>query len=668
MIGWAAATGTVGVEAVVLFLIVFLWQFPHFLAIAWVHREDYARGGHRMLPCVDPSGAITARQSVVHALVLVPVGLMPTVVGVAGGWYFAGCPARGPVLSAPRRSASRRDVSDRPPGGSSGASFLYLPVDPAPAPGQPDAGLTAGPPRTTTARRWTIDGTRPRPYGRDEHPAPAAGTPSVQAPPVSPGKVAMWLFLATEVMFFTGLIGSYVVLRAGSPPTAFSNLYAPATDLKGLEDSQGVEVESVGPNPIHGRGDHPPCPERRPPADRGPEPRERRRASRRRPRPHRRDVQAPGRGAGPRTGIRRSDGQVEGAKTYNWPQPYDHETNPLSIDLTAVNTFFLICSSVTMVLALSAVQRNDQKRLVMFLAATVLIGSVFVGIQFIEYRKLMFADAHSIGREPQRPFPARFQPVRLVLLHDDRIPRSPRHRRRDPPGVHPDPGDPRQIHRRESQLRRAGRPLLALRGPRVDLAVHGRLPDLTPIRSRFLARAEGRPMTEPHRTFDQQQHVESHAPYMTLFFVLLNYTAMEYVYAKCHTLRVLPLALMGTGVFLTIVTAVVAGIFHWHFNRRWVYLTILPAVLLSFLPLPLIVGLLILAVTKAALVGIWFMHLKFEGRWVYYMLVPAGILAVIFTTALYPDMAMQTTADDQESQEEPLSSLGLPPAPARVIS
>src|SRR3954469_1506884 len=75
-----------------------------------------------------------------------------------------------------------------------------------------------------------------------------AGQTAVQHPPVSPGKVAMWLFLATEVMFFTGLIGSYIVLRAGSPPTAFSNLYPPATDLRGLENTRGVEIESAGPN------------------------------------------------------------------------------------------------------------------------------------------------------------------------------------------------------------------------------------------------------------------------------------------------------------------------------------------------------------------------------------------------------------------------------------
>ncbi len=228
-------------------------------------------------------------------------------------------------------------------------------------------------------------------------PHPPLGQPTVQGPPVTPGKVAMWLFLATEVMFFTGLIGSYVVLRAGSPPTAFSNLFSPATDLKGLEGSQGVHVEAVGPNR-----------ERvlelvRTAINFGREPVDTL------SREHVEELLDSGQaltGGMPPAKAQALKAELEsagataklqGLKTYNWPQPYDHATNPLSIDLTAINTFFLICSSVTMVLALSAVQRGDQRRLVMFLAATVLIGSVFVGIQFIEYRKLMFADAHSIG-------------------------------------------------------------------------------------------------------------------------------------------------------------------------------------------------------------------------------------------------------------------------------
>src|SRR5512133_1134075 len=80
-----------------------------------------------------------------------------------------------------------------------------------------------------------------------DHVTPAAVT-AVQHPPVTPGKVAMWLFLATEIMFFTGLIGSYIVLRAGSPPTAYSNLYPPRTDLGDLQDTRGVILKSVGPN------------------------------------------------------------------------------------------------------------------------------------------------------------------------------------------------------------------------------------------------------------------------------------------------------------------------------------------------------------------------------------------------------------------------------------
>lgn len=175
-------------------------------------------------------------------------------------------------------------------------------------------------------------------------------------------------------------------------------------------------------------------------------------------------------------------------------------------------------------------------------------------------------------------------------------------------------------------------------------------------------------MTEHNRTFAQQQHVESHAPYLTVFFVLLNYTAMEYVYAKFHTLRILPLALLTTALILTIGTAICSNVFHLQFNRRWVYLTMVPALLLAILPFPLLLGLLILAITKAALVGIWFMHLKFEGNWVYFMLIPAGILAIILTVALYPDMAMQTTIEDQASQEESLSLLDYFPAPGLLAS
>jgi protoheme IX farnesyltransferase len=88
--GWAAARGSLSLEGWGLFLIVFLWQLPHFLAIAWLLREDYERGGFRMLPVDDPSGASTGRHIALSALALVPVCLMPTLTGLAGPVYFFG--------------------------------------------------------------------------------------------------------------------------------------------------------------------------------------------------------------------------------------------------------------------------------------------------------------------------------------------------------------------------------------------------------------------------------------------------------------------------------------------------------------------------------------------------------------------------------------------------
>jgi protoheme IX farnesyltransferase len=127
VIGWAAATGRLGVEAWALFLIVFLWQFPHFLAIAWIYRDDYARGGHRMLPSVDPSGVMTGRQATSYALALLPAGLMPTAVGLAGPYYFVGALALGLFyLAASLRFWS--DVSDLSARRLLRASFLYLPA------------------------------------------------------------------------------------------------------------------------------------------------------------------------------------------------------------------------------------------------------------------------------------------------------------------------------------------------------------------------------------------------------------------------------------------------------------------------------------------------------------------------------------------------------------
>jgi heme o synthase len=88
VIGWAAATGTLSRGGWVLFGIVFLWQLPHFLAIAWIYREDYARAGFPMLPVIEPDGRSTGRQSVVYAAALLPLSLAPTIQGMADTMYF----------------------------------------------------------------------------------------------------------------------------------------------------------------------------------------------------------------------------------------------------------------------------------------------------------------------------------------------------------------------------------------------------------------------------------------------------------------------------------------------------------------------------------------------------------------------------------------------------
>jgi protoheme IX farnesyltransferase len=95
LIGYAAAHGTLTADAWVLYAILFLWQFPHFLAIAWMYREDYARGGIKMLPVVEPDGERTARQILLGAALLVPVSLLPTWLNMAGKLYLGGAAVLG---------------------------------------------------------------------------------------------------------------------------------------------------------------------------------------------------------------------------------------------------------------------------------------------------------------------------------------------------------------------------------------------------------------------------------------------------------------------------------------------------------------------------------------------------------------------------------------------
>jgi cytochrome c oxidase subunit 4 len=126
-------------------------------------------------------------------------------------------------------------------------------------------------------------------------------------------------------------------------------------------------------------------------------------------------------------------------------------------------------------------------------------------------------------------------------------------------------------------------------------------------------------MSETNLTQDQEIYVESHAPYLKVFFALLVLTLIEYFYAH---------------IFKDSFATLVLGLMFW-------------------------------AVVKASLVGWYFMHLKFEGRWVYYMLVPAGILAAVFIFALTPDIAMQPAIDEGTSEDEASSFISAPYSPGR---
>jgi len=89
LIGWAAAHGAVTLGGWILFAIVFLWQIPHFMAIAWMYREDYRSAGFPMLPVIEPDGRRTGRQALLFAAALLPVSLAPTFVGLSGWIYFS---------------------------------------------------------------------------------------------------------------------------------------------------------------------------------------------------------------------------------------------------------------------------------------------------------------------------------------------------------------------------------------------------------------------------------------------------------------------------------------------------------------------------------------------------------------------------------------------------
>lgn len=155
--GWTAATGELAPGAWALFGILFFWQLPHFLALAWLFREDYRRGGLRMLGVVDPTGRQTTNQAVLYALALVPTSLLPVVLGLGGPAYAVVALA---LSLAYVGSAVRFWLRTDSPAarGLFRTSLLYLPLlllllsfDLGVAPADPASGSVAGGPRPVAA-------------------------------------------------------------------------------------------------------------------------------------------------------------------------------------------------------------------------------------------------------------------------------------------------------------------------------------------------------------------------------------------------------------------------------------------------------------------------------------------------------------------------------------
>ena len=127
LIGWSAVDGRLALGGWLLAALLFVWQIPHFLALAWLFREDYARGGFRMLPVVDRTGNLTVPLLVLYCLVLLPLGVGVSVTGMAGPWFAAGSLAQGLWLTllGARLWRERSDGSARR---LFLASLVYLPL------------------------------------------------------------------------------------------------------------------------------------------------------------------------------------------------------------------------------------------------------------------------------------------------------------------------------------------------------------------------------------------------------------------------------------------------------------------------------------------------------------------------------------------------------------
>jgi heme o synthase len=134
VLGWTAARGRLEWGTLVLFAILFVWQFPHFFSIAWLYREDYAKGGIRMLPVVEEDGRSTARRILAYSVILIPISVLPSLMGMAGRIYFVGAVMLSiallyfgirlaflnlPLASAPSKMRARHVLQ---------ATVIYLPL------------------------------------------------------------------------------------------------------------------------------------------------------------------------------------------------------------------------------------------------------------------------------------------------------------------------------------------------------------------------------------------------------------------------------------------------------------------------------------------------------------------------------------------------------------
>jgi protoheme IX farnesyltransferase len=134
VLGWTAARGRVETETLILFAIMFVWQFPHFLSIAWLYREDYARGQVRMLPVVDSDGKSTVWRILAYSVALIPVSLLPVLMGMAGRIYLVGAILLGAALFRVSLQMARPQLPATAPASKPRArrllqaTVLYLPV------------------------------------------------------------------------------------------------------------------------------------------------------------------------------------------------------------------------------------------------------------------------------------------------------------------------------------------------------------------------------------------------------------------------------------------------------------------------------------------------------------------------------------------------------------